>query len=60
METPITCSATPNPGQVVATASAVNAEFVRGLGADQVIDYKQQRCVVPVCGGSAAARVRAV
>ncbi|PRW57936.1 NADPH:quinone reductase [Chlorella sorokiniana] len=29
--------------QVVATASAANAEFARSLGADQVIDYKQQR-----------------
>ncbi|KAI7838708.1 hypothetical protein COHA_007505 [Chlorella ohadii] len=29
--------------QVVATASAANADFVRSLGADQVIDYKQQR-----------------
>lgn len=44
METQTTCSAP--PGQVVATASAANADFVRGLGADQVIDYKQQRCVL--------------
>ena len=28
---------------VIATASAHNAEFVRGLGADEVIDYRAQR-----------------
>jgi len=29
--------------RVLATASAANAEYVRGLGADQVIDYKATR-----------------
>jgi NADPH:quinone reductase-like Zn-dependent oxidoreductase len=29
--------------KVIATASAENAEFVKGLGADQVIDYKKQK-----------------
>ena len=29
--------------KVIATASAENAEFVKGLGADQVIDYKATR-----------------
>lgn len=43
-------SLSPAP-QVVATASAANTEFVRSLGADQVIDYKQQRCVVCMPSG---------
>jgi hypothetical protein len=30
---------------VVATASSGNAEFVKGLGAGEVIDYKAERCV---------------
>jgi NADPH:quinone reductase-like Zn-dependent oxidoreductase len=29
--------------QVIGTASAANADYVRGLGADQVIDYKKVR-----------------
>lgn len=29
--------------KVIATASADNAEFVKGLGADQVIDYKKEK-----------------
>ena len=29
--------------KVIATASAENAEFVKGLGADQVIDYKKEK-----------------
>ena len=44
--------------QVVATASAANVEFVRRLGADQVIDYRQQRCA-PARGASAAPAARA-
>lgn len=29
--------------EVIATASAANADFVRGLGADRVIDYRNER-----------------
>lgn len=51
--------------EVVATASAEDIEFVRGLGADQVIDYKAERfedaagavdAVLDLIGGETQAR----
>ncbi|HEY1377315.1 MAG TPA: NADP-dependent oxidoreductase [Gemmataceae bacterium] len=36
--------------EVIATASAANLEFVRGLGADRVIDYRAERFEDPARG----------